>query len=269
MQRKEIKSYGTFWEKKVWNLKFSLLAQSRLGKDEGLLFPLKHAWKFWESFILLLFYNCTSLARSTTSTPTWLRRNAWRSSQQQESSDQKTCSPGSLIRMLWRPPMKTWRDVIPPNKLLMYIRELLKTKSNHEMGLYYIFLQSFVVWPCVQQGSFPRVLHITASKPLLTIENDIWLLQFDFLGKSYTKNYFVFLDITFFFGKYSLHWDFHEPVASFAFSAVKMGTAKKWGTGKSTLIFRKILSGRNLTRIPSLFLYPHCRSYHLFTKYSM
>ena len=153
-------------------------------------------WSMPERFGKILsfysFYNCTSLARSTTPTPTWLRRNAWRSSQQQESSDQKTCSPGSLTRMLWRPPMKTWRDIIPPNKLLMDIREPLKIKSNHERGLYYIFLQSFSIQPCVQQGPFPRVLHITTSKPKLTKENDISVLQFDFLGKPYLKNILSF-----------------------------------------------------------------------------
>ena len=258
-----------FEKKKSLKPEIFSIGTKQAGQGRRSIVPPEACLKVLGKFYPLLFYNCTSLARSTTSTPTWLRRNAWQFSQQQESSDQKTCSPGSLIRMLWRPPMKTWRDVIPPNKLLMDIRELLKTKSNHEMGLYYIFLQSFVVWPCVQQGSFPRVLHITASKPLLTIENDIWLLQFDFLGKSYTKNYFVFLDITFFFGKYSLYWDFHEPVPSFAFSAVKMGTAKKWGTGKSSLIYRKIHSWKKFDKDSLPFLYPHCRSYHLFTKYSM
>ena len=56
MQRKEMKPRWYFLKKKkVWNLKFSLSAQSRLGKDEGLLYPLKHAWKIRENFIILLF----------------------------------------------------------------------------------------------------------------------------------------------------------------------------------------------------------------------
>ena len=114
-----------FEKKKSLKPEIFSIGTKQAGQGRRSIVPPEACLKVLGKFYPLLFYNCTSLARSTTSTPTWLRRNAWQFSQQQESSDQKTCSPGSLIRMLWRPPMKTWRDVIPPNKLLMDIRELL------------------------------------------------------------------------------------------------------------------------------------------------
>ena len=115
-----------FEKKKSLKPEIFSIGTKQAGQGRRSIVPPEACLKVLGKFYPLLFYNCTSLARSTTSTPTWLRRNAWQFSQQQESSDQKTCSPGSLIRMLWRPPMKTWRDVIPPNKLHLDIREPLK-----------------------------------------------------------------------------------------------------------------------------------------------